>query len=245
MWELTNIERRPAELDFSSSGGRIREVGQLFAGPTQIANAVEFTGWQDEHTQLVVCEHCGTVHCASGGWVSILDGGNVVVLGPDSRLFQAERLDRLEYEPPWYVKERGWPYMSLTTFAALRKIVPQLGPPDRLRPLRQREVAAMVRWEAPAKVLGKPFKAMDLSRDKLLACTTGEIAVESDRLSRVVSSWLSSDLAVRLEPCRPDDVPMEFFLDVAGITAWRPAVVRDGIPVLCLEPGLVAVASAR
>ena len=240
MWELANIERRPAELDFSSSGGGWRKVSQLFVGQTQIANAVEYTDWQDEDTQLIVCDYCGTVHCASGGWVSILHGGEFVVLGPDSRLFEVEKPDRLEYQPPWYVTELGWPYMSLTTYAALRKSISELRTVDRLRPLGQREAAAMVQWEAPAMVLGRPFEDMALRQDMLLACSIGDVKTEADKLKRLLERWLSDDRAVRLELCRPDDIPVEFYVDIAGISTWRPVVLRNGIPMLCLEPGLVA-----
>ena len=244
MWELTTIERRPAELDFYSSGGGRLKVSQLFVGSTQIANAVELTDWQDEYTQLIVCEECGIIHCAPGGWVSILHAGDFIVLGPDSRLFDAEGFDRAEYRPPGYVKKLGWPYMSLATYADLRKSIPELRAVDRLRPLGQREVAAMVQWEAPARVLGQPFGGIALRRDMLQACSTGDVMVEANKLKCLMESWLSGDRAVRLEPCRPGDVPVEFCVDIAGIPTWRPAVLRKGISMLCLEPGLVAVTEA-
>lgn len=242
MWELTNIERRPAELDFTSSEGGRRKVRQLFVGPTQIANAVEYTDWQDECTQLIVCEECGTIHCAPGGWVSILQGGDFVVLGPDSRLFDAEEFDRAEYRPPGYVKELGWPYMSLTNYVALRESITELRAVDRLRPLGQREVAAIVQWEAPVRILGRPFEPIAMRKDMILACSIGDVTVEVERLKCLTEIWISRDRAVRLEPCRPDDVPVEFYIDVAGTTTWRPVVLRNGIPMLCLEPGLVAAA---
>lgn len=244
MWELTNIQRRPAELDFSSAGGGRWKVGQLFVGPTRIANAVELTDWQDENTQLIVCESCGTIHCEPGGWVSIRQGGDFIVLGPDSRLFKVDELDRIEYRPPEYVRKLGWPYMSLATYTALRKSVPELRAVERLRPLGQREVAAIVQWEAPARALGRPFERITMRKDMLVACSVGNVMAEADRLELLLEKWVASDGIARLEPYHPDDVQVEFYVDIAGTPTWRPLVLRDGVPMLCLEPGLVAAAKS-
>lgn len=100
----------------------------------------------------------------------------------------------------------------------------------------------MVQWEAPARVLGRPFEPIALRKDMLLASSAGDVMVEADKLKGLMEEWLSSDRAVRLEPVRPDDVPVEFFINLAGITTWRPVILRGDKAMPFLEPGLVAVA---
>jgi hypothetical protein len=61
-------------------------------------------------------------------------------------------------------------------------------------------------------------------------------------LERFLDNWISSDGVVRLEPCHPDDIQVEFYVETAGTPTWRPMVLRDGVPMPRLEPGLVAAA---
>ncbi len=240
MWELRDIERRAAELDFSSAGLGHRSVAQLFSGGILVANAVELTDWDDE-VQLIVCEACGTVHCEPGGWVSFRNAGDYVAIAPDHRVFGADESDRHEYRPPDFVAKLGWPFLSASTYLALRESIPQLPEMNALRALSQCELIAILQWEAPARVLGTPFARPALRTDLVIACSDGDLATDVGRLSRELQGWATGNVAVRLEGVRDGDAPIEFHLDVRGAPAWRPLVLRDGAPLLQLEPGLVAV----
>jgi hypothetical protein len=123
MWELPAVERRAAELDFSSAGLGRRRVTRLVAGSVVLANAVELTDWDGGNIQLVVCEDCGIVHCQPGGWVGPRRAGEYVVFAPDSRLFGTNKTDRTEYRPPEYVRSLGWPFATLEGYEALRASV--------------------------------------------------------------------------------------------------------------------------
>lgn len=240
MWELRNIERRPAELDFSSAGQGRRKVSQLIVNSIVVANAVELTDWEDD-IQLIVCASCGIIHCEPGGWGSLRRAGDLIVLGPDRRMFDGDESDPQEYRPPDYVRTLGWPYMSQATYVALQGSIPELPDVDRLRPLEQREVVAILQWEAVARVLGRPFEHPTIRSDRLVDCAAGDISIESDKLCRFIETWCGARAGVRLEPCRPGVIQVKFHVGICGTPTWWPLVRRDEEPAFRLEPGLIAV----
>lgn len=235
MWELPAIERRAAELDFSSAGLGRRRVTRFVTGSVVFANAVELTDWDGRDIQLVVCEDCGIVHCQPGGWVGPRRAGAYVVFAPDSRLFGTNNTDRTEYRPPEYVRSLGWPFTTLEGYDALRASVPGLPSADRLSALTRRDVVAISQWEAPAEVIGAPFERPELRRGLVLAAEDDANEL-SAALTECLAAWAISEVPVVLE--RVGHAP-EIFLDVPRVPPWRPLANVDGW-CLRLEPGLVA-----
>jgi hypothetical protein len=235
MWELPVLERRTAELDFSSAGLGRRQVARLVADSVVFANAIELTDWDGRDVQVVVCEQCGSVHCQPGGWLGPRRAGDYVVFAPDSRLLQSNEHDRNEYRPPEYVRDLGWPFTTRVGYKALRASMPSLPVHGELFALTRRDVVAICQWEAPAAVLGRPFERPLLRRDLLLAAD-GDVEQLSAGLAECLESWAASEDPVVLER---DATAPEIFVDVPRAPSWRPLASVDGWS-LRLEPGLVA-----
>jgi hypothetical protein len=235
MWELPALDRHASELDFSSAGLGRRLVTRLLAGSVVFANAIELTDWDENDIQAIVCEDCGTVHCQPGGWLGLRRAGEYVVFGPDSRLLESIEEGRNEYRPPEYVRNLGWPFMTRAGYEELRDLMRGLPASDQLRALTRRDVVAIGQWEAPARVLGRPFERPALRRDLLLA-PDGDVEQLSAALAECLASWAASEAPVVLER---DTTAQEIFIDVPGTPAWRPLATVGGWS-LRLEPGLVA-----
>ena len=65
--------------DFSSSGVPDPAWTRVKYGQTVLCNSLEWTQWNTNPVQVELCDACGTVGCASGGYVDISALGNLVL----------------------------------------------------------------------------------------------------------------------------------------------------------------------
>jgi hypothetical protein len=101
MLVVDQLEAVLVDMDLSTSGLPRTQVSRVTIGGEELITAVE---WLEPGgsapTQLQVCDYCGTVGCASGGYaqLSLMADGNVLVSPP--------RLDRVDgWEEP---SDREW-----------------------------------------------------------------------------------------------------------------------------------------
>lgn len=65
--------------DFSTSGLHNPVWTRVRYERTILCNSLEWTEWRDDPVQVEICDACGTVHCASGGYVHVTILGDVVL----------------------------------------------------------------------------------------------------------------------------------------------------------------------
>jgi len=65
--------------DFSTSGVPDPHWTRLRHGQTVLCNSLEWIEWSGNPVQVELCDACGTVGCASGGYVHVSAFGNVVL----------------------------------------------------------------------------------------------------------------------------------------------------------------------
>ena len=143
MWQIKNLEIKPATLDFTSSEQGTREVHQLFSDNIKLINALELIDWTPEHTQFLVCEECGITHCKRGNWVSMRRSDSLVLILPAAEYIWGDEEDKREYSPPEYLKEQGIAYMDFPTYERLRSMHPLFPAIDQIQPLTDREATLL------------------------------------------------------------------------------------------------------
>ncbi len=198
------------------------EAVSLFFGTICIANAVNISNFEDDRTQVVVCEMCGNVGCASDGWVHLRTVGQDVVWIPPRRLSARDELFEWQNLPPPYFASEvcGIPVFRGPVFEELRNQLPWFPDRTEIQPIRTCEALALLQGEAPLELLGRAPDISQLRRDKVLAVSDGDV----DQEIRVVDTF-SRDHASSETPMRPVEVnasyePIEFHVDAPGFPAW-------------------------
>ncbi len=145
------------ELDFSSAEVPNLSVHSIYVDGELLCNAYELTEWEadSDRMQLVICDHCGTVHCQSGGWVTFRQGGEAVFVLP---LFPESVSDddwaHSEYEPPHIIQKRGVLLFERNVYAKFRESFPEFPEYESIPPMTYREVLLTFQLEAPGRLLG-------------------------------------------------------------------------------------------
>ncbi len=236
MWQVDKIETRPAELDFSSSGGGRAKVRQVFFDDVLFSNAIGLVDWKDSRFQPLICEACGHEHCEPGSWLAVRRFGDHMVFMPALESMAEGEWEQGEYRPPSYIKTQGLPLFTRDVYAQLRKSVGDLPDFDALTPLTCAEVALLVQLEAPAQVLGKFPDSPKIGRDLIVAVSEGELSEETALLEDTISSFMLDKGAARVET---GVEARTFYLDIQPVAEWQPLANVQGTTGLRLEPGLV------
>lgn len=79
MFACHDVRAESWQPDFSSSSQPNPTWTRLRLDGKVIANSVTGLDWDDNPRQAVVCDHCGTIQCESGGWVHISRLGEFVL----------------------------------------------------------------------------------------------------------------------------------------------------------------------
>lgn len=162
MLQIKKFKVRKTTLDFTSSGGGIPEVSQLLFNDVIFMNAIEYVEFEEDAVQLNICDHCGTIGCSSGDWVSFRKSGDYILLIPVFELTEKDEWNGTEYAPPSiYDKEtrkrkKDTPYFDLETYGRLRKKFPNFPSIDKIKHLKMREAVRLVQYNMPLRLFGTP-----------------------------------------------------------------------------------------
>ena len=227
---------RPVTLDFTSSGQWMHATMQLFADDQRIANAVDLIDWTHDPVQVEICEHCGTIHCEPGGWVSFRRCGVNTLVIP---AFEYILLDPAEHCPPDYLAQRGLMVLSETGYARIRSLVSEIPPFDALAPLTCKEAAQALQWQAPGGVLGASPAPPALPVSWVLAADPGEPQEQVKSLNALLAAFMAVESPA---VARPVNTAVTLYLDLPGTPGWV-AFTADEPPSLVLGPGIAASAA--
>ena len=226
MWQITDLEIKPATLDFTSSEQGKRQVLQLFSNGIKLINALELVDWNDEDTQLLVCEECGFTHCKRGDWVSVRRSDSLVLMLPTAEYVWGDKEDKAEHSPPGYLKQRGIPYMDSSTYERLRSMHSLFSPIEEIQPLTVKEATLLFQWNAPARILGEPPE-VNISSDMFVGASEGDHTQHFQALAELIKIQYSSDSMAQLRPVSSNERIISFYLDAAQFSEWQ-ALVFNG-----------------
>ncbi len=109
-------------------------------------------------------------------------------------------------------------------------------------PLTQRDVALLLQWTAPGKLLGSPPSVPCLRREDVLAVSSGDREQGMAALEDLLSTAISAAREVELSAPPEGAQPIAFFLDLPGHPEWTCGVRVGGRLELAIG-GLLARAS--
>ena len=237
MFAPSHIATRRVTLDFSSSGQGSHPAVQLLADGRLLANAIDLIDWRDDPVQVRVCEECGTIRCATGGWLSFRRFGLHVLLIP---AFSSLADDPAEFRPPDLVSQHGFILISASAFQDMRRVVNELPAHEALSPLSRREAALVLQAMAPGQVLGVFPSSPFLDSSRVVASDTGSPTEQVSALNTVLSGLSAS--SAEATPPLSSGSPVMLFLDLPGMPPWQPLIDAEG-PCLLLAPGLAVSAA--
>lgn len=248
MWEITNPEIRKTKLDFTSSGQGFREVSQLVAEKIVLMNALELTDFDDEKTQFLICEQCGTIHCEAGNWGILRKSGELVLMIPAFEEIEnaAEGFSETEYAPPLYFKEKGIPFFRLEIYENLQTLQAAFPPVENIKPLQMREAVRLVQMSFPMRVFGTPPEIkLDAEKTKnIVAASNGESEQILQKLEAVLRRDYENRSPAILRPPASGDEVVSLFVDEFEFADWRALVRSNNETHLILDGRFIVTEQA-
>jgi hypothetical protein len=193
-------------------------------------NALELIDWDDDKVQVLICNHCGTVGCSSGGWVVIRSAGDFVLLMPAFEEMREDNWSRTEYSPPYFVQDKGTAYFDRQTYESLREQNSSFPPLEKIQSLQMREAMWLVQSSAPLQILGETA-TLDIDHrkfDYVIAAMEGEPKELLCQAESLLRENFGNQSVARLRPLLPDEKSVWLFLDEAEFIDWQAMVLSDG-----------------
>jgi hypothetical protein len=239
MWAVQNIEFRPIELDFRSSGQGLSASTAAYADGVHLVSALSRLDFTRGPVQLSVCGQCGVAGCKPGDWVAIRRLGDGLVLIPS--FADLEDGPGEEYRPPGFINEKGAAVLRGSALQALGDRVRQFQELDRWPHLTASEFVRVMQWEAPARILGEFPSPPQLRSGLVVAVDPGEQEEAMSVLDDLLTRAFASNELVTLG----SGEPVTFYLDLPGIAEWVPLARADGRWLLASGPDFVVSAPSR
>ncbi len=161
--------------DFYSSGQASPVWTRVTSGATLITNSLEWVEWEDNPVQVVLCDACGHVHCASGGYVHVSRLGDFI-------LWSSPQTP--EEEPPYVLRTLGALAIPVATWNLWSAGIPDVPHADRL--VRANPAAVADAW-----ILG-PARTTDSIVRYLREQLVGGDTLEKDAAIALVERALAS-----------------------------------------------------
>lgn len=230
MWKIENPKFEEITLDFSSSEQGKFPATRLVSEGVEIINAIELIEWEDNVIQVFVCDHCGTVRCASGGWITLRSSGDLVLLMPAYEAMNEDSWSQTEFSPPYFIRKNGAAYFDKQIYESLREQITELPKFEKIKPLQMREAMWLVQLNAPLQILGEP-STLEIDRRKFdfaVGASEGEakeIIKEAEQLLRANFENQSSAYLRRLSQ---NEESIWLFLDAAEFIDWQVVTLSPG-----------------
>lgn len=176
--------------NFSSSGQVSPVWTRLRFQNTELCNTLEWVDWLENPVQVQICDACGTINCASGGYIHIsrlLE----LVLWTTPQIDVADEWARCRYSPIFPLESLGAIGFPMQTWLDLRTSFPDLPDPSKLPKANCRAVV-----DAWALGPGRPTNLDDLPqflKTRLIACDT----LDNDTAISSIDNWLDRLLSIR------------------------------------------------
>jgi hypothetical protein len=161
MWIASSLKAEPRQFSFGSSGQGPHMDAALVADGLELVNMVGAANWDEDPVQVVVCDCCGCVQCASGGWVSLRRLGDWVMMTAPTKGYVSvpDQFTRDQFAAPKFLRTRGAPLVPVALWDGLEMEGASLPSSVAIPPLSWQEVMLAAQMEAPRRLLGEPGEA--------------------------------------------------------------------------------------
>ncbi|GEJ55958.1 hypothetical protein [Anaeromyxobacter diazotrophicus] len=191
MWIVSKLVVTPRTYSFASSGQGTNEDLVLHADDQELVNMLRLVDWSEDPVQVVVCDACGTVGCATGNYVAVRRLADYVVFAPPTRPYEetADETEKVQYLEPWFIRKRGVPLVPVAEWDRLRNDGFPLPSSESMSPLRWSEAVIAAQIEAPHRMLGDPGQKPQQRLSEVVQATDPWLEAEVlDRLGDV-AAW--------------------------------------------------------
>ncbi len=214
------------ELDFSSAELPNAKVHSIHVDDELLCNAYELTEWEPEsdRMQLIICEHCGTVHCEPGGWVSFRQGGGAVFVLPlFCEITTDDEWAHSEYAPPHSIRQRGVLVFERDVYATFRESFPRFPRYGAIKPMTYREALLTFQLEVPGRLVGDIYKSPSHARrlDRILAASEGDAAELAKQVGRIVEEGLRDEREAVIRNPEPEETTVSLCVDLPEMPEWN------------------------
>lgn len=237
MWEIKNPVIQKTKLDFTSSGQGFCEVSQLVSDGVVLMNALELMEFDEDEVQLLICDHCGTINCESGNWVSFRKSADYILLIPVFEQMEDDEWSKTQYSPPGYLKKEGTPFFDLQVYENLREQFPDFPKTDVIKNLEMREAMRLAQQNMPLRIFGEPPQ-INVRHDKFKYITaSSEKTVEEQlkRIEEILRQNYQKTSAARVRRPSANEKIIHLFIDINEFTDWQALIKTDSGYFLMLE----------
>ncbi len=230
MWHIENPKFEKITLDFSSSEQGKFPATRLVSDGVEIINPIELIEWEDDEVQLFVCDHCGTVRCASGGWITFRSSGDLVLLMPAYEAMNEDSWSQTEFSPPYFIRKNGAAYFDKQIYESLREQISEFPPFEKIKPLQMREAMWLVQSNAPLRILGKP-STLEIDRRKFdfaVAASEGEPRETLKEAENLLRENFENQSSAYLRRLSQNEESIWLFLDATEFVDWQVMILSQG-----------------
>ena len=226
MWTPRKFKAKAKKMDFSSSGQGSVEVTAIYADDENLANAIELMDFEGDPIQFQVCDHCGFPGCSSGGWLSIRKLNEVILMVPGFSEMDRGTWEDSEYDPPYFTRVKGSVLMDEKKYREICALAPKLPNVEEIKPISSHELARLLQWEAPFRVLGDYPGPISFLRELLSTTSLPDDDEAVKRLLDILRLFENGDIKLELVSINEKDEKVSFFLDASDFIEWIPLVKK-------------------
>jgi hypothetical protein len=201
VWIPSSLEVVPVSYSFAASEQGVHHDRALRADGKILVNMLDLAEWGEDPVQVEICDACGTVGCASGGYVSPRRLGPYVVLAPSTKAYSeaADDTARANLSAPRFARKEGLPLIREGEWERLRAEGAPLPSVDALTSMTWREASLASQFE-PFRLLGDPGSRMARLSERVAATDPWIEPADLDRLGDPLAWGFPADAAASVRP---------------------------------------------
>lgn len=241
MWIPAKLEIVPVLFSFAASEQGVHRDRALRADGRTLVNMLELVEWGEDPVQVEICDACGTVGCATGGYVAPRRLGSYVVVAPSTKAYfdAAEECDRTNFRELSLIRKRGLPLIPATEWQRLYDGGAPLPSVAGLRAMMWREAALAAQFEAPLRLLGDPGSRMSRFSSRVAATDPWIDPADLDRLGDPLAWRHPADAGVSVREAKDATLYSIIVSDPLRDVVLFGSI--DGRFGLYFEPGLLVL----
>ena len=175
--------------DFSSSGQSNPTWTRLRQDRWVLANSLEAPEWLDDPVQVVICDACGTVGCASGSYVHVSRTKKYIVWTAP-QMNEPDPFEQDEYQAAFPIREAGLVLIPREHWDAWADERASMPVSREFPKLTGGALAEAWRWSMPAANRAPTVRQMShFVAKRALACESFEVA-EAAAIIDSLATWL-------------------------------------------------------
>ncbi len=243
MWLIENFTSQKRVFDRSDAEMHSIEATGIFCQGIEIINAVELIECYEENVfQAKICDVCTFQDCKSGDYLTIRRAGEYITFIPAFEIMETKNdWERGIYKPPYYIRSKGCPILTLKDYDNFRKSVPFLPYLENIPSLKMKEAVRILQQECRWGILGSFPDMPALKRLDIIFFDDSSTRELLETFIESLQDKLENISTVQLTRKKVGfDIPT-YIIDVKSFPEWMPVAIKDNTMYIHFESGFVCV----